>query len=160
MIKTAIYPGTFDPMTNGHLDLVTRAAKLFDQVILAISDSTRKCPLFDLSERVALSTQVIAHLANVTVIGFNELLVNFARRQKATILIRGLRIASDFEYEMQLTKMNRYLMPELESIFMMPSECWSFLSSTLVKDMALHGGDLNCFLPLPFAKEVRIRLCP
>lgn len=157
----AIYPGTFDPLTNGHLDLVTRAAKIFDQIVLAIAASTSKRPLFDLAERVALATQVTAYLPNVTVIGFNdELMTNFARQQQVTILIRGLRTVSDFEYEMQLAKMNRYLMPELESVFMMPTESWSYISSALVKEVALHGGAVDHFLPALIAKAVLARLHP
>ena len=121
MQKRAIYPGTFDPITNGHLDIVTRAACMFDHVILAIAASPSKKPLFDLSERVALAQQATAHLDNVEVMGFSDLMANFARTQQANILIRGLRAVADFEYEMQLAHMNRHLMPELESVFLMPS---------------------------------------
>lgn len=117
MEKRAIYPGTFDPMTNGHLDLVTRAASMFDHVILAIAASPSKKPMFTLEERVALATQVTAHLPNVEVLGFSELMAHFAQHQNAHILVRGLRAVSDFEYEMQLANMNRHLMPTLESVF-------------------------------------------
>ena len=133
MQKRAIYPGTFDPITNGHLDIVTRAACMFDQVILAIAASPSKKPMFDLSERVALAQQATAHLPNVEVMGFSDLMANFARAQQANILIRGLRAVADFEYEMQLAHMNRHLMPELESVFLMPSKDWSFISSSLVR---------------------------
>lgn len=160
MIMKAIYPGTFDPLTNGHLDLITRAAKIFDQLVLAIAANPSKQPLFDLAERVALVAQVTAYLPNVTVMGFSELMTNVARQQQATILVRGLRAVSDFEYEMQLAKMNRHLMPELESVFMMPAEAWSYISSTLVKEVALHGGVVDNFLPALIAKEVRARLHP
>lgn len=147
MQKRAIYPGTFDPITNGHLDIVTRAACMFDQVILAIAASPSKKPMFDLSERVALAQQATAHLPNVEVMGFSDLMANFARTQQANILIRGLRAVADFEYEMQLAHMNRHLMPELESVFLMPSKDWSFISSSLVKEVARHAGDVTHFLP-------------
>ena len=148
MSTKAIYPGTFDPITNGHLDIVTRAACMFDHVILAIAASPSKKPLFDLSERVALAQQATAHLDNVEVMGFSDLMANFARTQQANILIRGLRAVADFEYEMQLAHMNRHLMPELESVFLMPSKEWSFISSSLVKEVARHNGDVTHFLPV------------
>ena len=147
MSTKAIYPGTFDPMTNGHLDIVTRAALMFDQVILAIAASPSKKPMFSLDERVALATQVTSHLDNVEVIGFSDLMANFAKNQGANVLVRGLRAVSDFEYEMQLANMNRHLLPTLESVFMMPSKEWSFISSSLVKEVARHGGDITPFLP-------------
>ncbi|MFU2315366.1 pantetheine-phosphate adenylyltransferase [Rahnella sp. PCH160] len=147
MSTKAIYPGTFDPLTNGHLDIVTRAALMFDHVILAIAASPSKKPMFTLDERVALATQVTAHLKNVEVIGFSDLMANFAKAQGANVLVRGLRAVSDFEYEMQLANMNRHLLPTLESVFMMPSKEWSFISSSLVKEVARHGGDITPFLP-------------
>ncbi|WP_159282542.1 pantetheine-phosphate adenylyltransferase [Rahnella variigena] len=147
MSTKAIYPGTFDPMTNGHLDIVTRAALMFDHVILAIAASPGKKPMFPLDERVALATQVTSHLDNVEVIGFSDLMANFAKAQGANVLVRGLRAVSDFEYEMQLANMNRHLLPTLESVFMMPSKEWSFISSSLVKEVARHGGDITPFLP-------------
>lgn len=147
MQKRAIYPGTFDPITNGHIDIITRASKMFDRVILAIAASPSKKPMFDLNERVALAQQAIAHLDNVEVVGFSDLMVNFAHDRQATILIRGLRAVADFEYEMQLAHMNRHLMPELESVFLMPSKEWSFISSSLVKEVARHQGDVTDFLP-------------
>lgn len=147
MTTKAIYPGTFDPMTNGHLDIVTRAALMFDHVILAIAASPSKKPMFTLDERVALATQVTSHLNNVEVIGFSDLMANFAKTQGANVLVRGLRAVSDFEYEMQLANMNRHLLPTLESVFMMPSKEWSFISSSLVKEVARHGGDITPFLP-------------
>ena len=147
MSTKAIYPGTFDPMTNGHLDIVSRAALIFDHVILAIAASPSKKPMFTLEERVALATQVTSHLKNVEVIGFSDLMANFAKVQGANVLVRGLRAVSDFEYEMQLANMNRHLLPTLESVFMMPSKEWSFISSSLVKEVARHGGDITPFLP-------------
>lgn len=147
MSTKAIYPGTFDPITNGHIDIVTRAASMFDTVILAIAASPSKKPLFDLEERVALAKAATAHLPNVDVVGFSDLMANFVRAQQANILIRGLRAVADFEYEMQLAHMNRHLMPELESVFLMPSKEWSFISSSLVKEVARHAGDVTHFLP-------------
>ena len=147
MTTKAIYSGTFDPMANGQLDIVTRAALMFDHVILAIAASPSKKPMFTLDERVALATQVTSHLNNVEVIGFSDLMANFAKAQGANVLVRGLRAVSDFEYEMQLANMNRHLLPTLESVFMMPSKEWSFISSSLVKEVARHGGDITPFLP-------------
>ena len=136
MQKRAIYPGTFDPITNGHIDIVTH-------VILAIAASHSKKPMFTLEERVELAQQATAHLGNVEVVGFSDLMANFARNQHATVLIRGLRAVADFEYEMQLAHMNRHLMP----VFLMPSKEWSFISSSLVKEVARHQGDVTHFLP-------------
>ncbi|SFU11421.1 Phosphopantetheine adenylyltransferase [Kosakonia arachidis] len=147
MSTKAIYPGTFDPITNGHIDIVTRAAAMFTEVVLAIAASPGKKPMFSLDERVALAQSATAHLPNVTVVGFSDLMANFARAQQANILIRGLRAVADFEYEMQLAHMNRHLMPELESVFLMPSKEWSFISSSLVKEVARHQGDVAHFLP-------------
>lgn len=147
MTTKAIYPGTFDPITNGHIDIVTRAASMFDRVVMAIAASPSKKPMFTLEERVALAQQSTAHLGNVEVVGFSDLMANFARDQQANILIRGLRAVADFEYEMQLAHMNRHLMPTLESVFLMPSKEWSFISSTLVKEVARHAGDVTHFLP-------------
>ncbi|MGY3944328.1 pantetheine-phosphate adenylyltransferase [Aeromonas tecta] len=146
MTNKVIYPGTFDPITNGHTDLIERAAKLFDEVVVGVANSPSKKPLFDLAERVLLAQQVTAHLPNVKVVGFSGLLVDFARDQQANVLIRGLRAVSDFEYEFQLANMNRHLMPELESVFLTPSAENSFISSTLVKEVALHGGDIRQFV--------------
>lgn len=147
MSTRAIYPGTFDPITNGHLDIVTRGAMMFDTVILAIANSPHKKTMFSLDERVALAKKVTACLPNVEVVGFSDLMANFARAQRANVLVRGLRTAADFEYEMQLAHMNRHLMPELESVFLMPSKEWSFVSSSLVKEVARHHGDVTHFLP-------------
>lgn len=147
MTTKAIYPGTFDPITNGHVDIITRAACMFDKVIMAIAASPGKKPLFSLDERVDMARQATAHLTNVEVVGFSDLMANFARDQQANILIRGLRAVADFEYEMQLAQMNRHLMPDLESVFLMPSKEWSFISSSLVKEVARHHGDVTHFLP-------------
>lgn len=146
MSTKAIYPGTFDPITNGHIDIITRAAGMFDTLIIAIAASPSKKPMFTLEERVVLATEATAHLANIEVVGFSDLMANFARTHSANVLVRGLRAVADFEYEMQLAHMNRHLMPELESVFLMPSKEWSFISSTLVKEVARHHGDVTHFL--------------
>ncbi|ARJ41982.1 pantetheine-phosphate adenylyltransferase [Pantoea alhagi] len=147
MSTRAIYPGTFDPFTLGHLDILSRAALMFDHIILAIAASPGKKPLFSLEERVALAQQATAHLPNVEVTGFSDLMANFARDRQANVLVRGLRAVSDFEYEMQLAHMNRHLLPTLESVFLMPAEEYSFISSSLVKEVARHGGEVKAFLP-------------
>lgn len=158
MSTKAIYPGTFDPMTNGHLDIVTRAALMFDHIILAVAASPSKKPLFSLEERVALASKVVAHLPNVEVVGFSDLMANFARAQQANVLVRGLRAVSDFEYELQLAHMNRHLMPTLESVFLMPSEAYSFISSSLMKEVARHGGEVQAFLPAPVYEALKAKL--
>ncbi|WP_286234285.1 pantetheine-phosphate adenylyltransferase [Thalassotalea sediminis] len=148
----AIYPGTFDPVTNGHLDLIERASKLFSTVVVGVAASPSKQPMFNLDQRVALIQQVTSKLDNVTVVGFTGLLVNFAKEHQANVLIRGLRAVSDFEYEFQLANMNRRLSPELESIFLTPAEENSFISSSLVKEVAIHQGDVSDFVH-PAVKE-------
>jgi pantetheine-phosphate adenylyltransferase len=158
MSTKAIYPGTFDPITLGHLDIVTRAAQMFDHLVVAIAASPSKKPMFDLDERVELAQQVIAHLPNVEVVGFSDLMANFAREQQANVLVRGLRAVSDFEYEMQLAHMNRHLLPTLESVFLMPTEGFSFVSSSLVKEVARHGGDVTAFLPAPVHQALQAKL--
>lgn len=158
MSTKAIYPGTFDPLTNGHLDIVTRAARMFDHIVLAIAASPGKKPLFSLEERVALAEEVVMHLPNVEVLGFSELMANFARDQQANVLVRGLRAVSDFEYETQLANMNRHLLPELESVFLMPSGNYSFISSSLVKEVARHNGDVSAFLPPPVLTALLAKL--
>lgn len=145
-MKRVIYPGTFDPITNGHTDLVERAARLFDRVIVAIASSRRKGPLFSLEERVALVKQVLAHVDNVDVMGFDILLVDFAKQQKASGILRGLRAVSDFEYEFQLANMNRAIAPEVESLFLTPADNLSYISSTLVKEIGSLGGDVSKFV--------------
>lgn len=146
MSVVAVYPGTFDPITNGHSDLVQRAAGLFDRVIVAIAANPGKTPLFDLEQRVAMAKQVLSHFDNVEVCGFSDLLVDFALANNAKVILRGLRAVSDFEYEMQLASMNRHLETSLETVFMTPSEETSFISASLVKEIALHGGDVSKFV--------------
>lgn len=147
MINKAIYPGTFDPITRGHEDVVRRAARLFDEVVVAVAQSHGKKPLFDLDERVALAAEVLADCPNVRVVGFSGLLMQFAREEGARVVIRGLRAVSDFEYEFQLAGMNRHLYPEVETIFLTPSEQYMFISASLVREIAVLGGDISKFVP-------------
>lgn len=158
MHTRAIYPGTFDPVTNGHADLIERAAKLFKHVVIGIAANPSKKPRFTLEERVALLQVVTSHLDNVEVVGFSGLLVDFAKEQQASVLVRGLRAVSDFEYEFQLANMNRRLSSDLESVFLTPAEENSFISSTLVKEVAHHGGDVSQFVHPEVAKALMIRI--
>lgn len=146
MPVTAIYPGTFDPITNGHSDLVQRATKLFDRIIVAIAANPKKTPLFSLEERVELAQAVLVGMDNVEVCGFDSLLADFARRRGATVILRGLRAVSDFEYEFQLAGMNRRLAPGVETIFLTPAEKYTFISSSLVKEVASLGGEVSDFV--------------
>ncbi len=146
MSVVAVYPGTFDPVTNGHSDLVQRASKLFERVIVAIAANPGKAPLFDLDQRVAMAKAVFSGLDNVEVCGFSDLLVHFVRARKARVILRGLRAVSDFEFEMQLASMNRRLDNTVETVFMTPAEETSFISASLVKEIALHGGDVSQFV--------------
>ncbi|PFG45510.1 phosphopantetheine adenylyltransferase [Vibrio sp. ES.051] len=146
-MKKVIYPGTFDPITNGHLDIITRAANMFDEIIIAVAASPSKSTLFSLEERVSLVEKSTSHLSNVSALGFSGLLVDFARDQQANILVRGLRTTVDFEYEFGLTSMYRKLLPDVESVFLTPAEEFAFLSSTIVREVAIHGGDIKQFVP-------------
>ncbi len=146
-MRTVIYPGSFDPVTNGHLDVIERAAKLFDRVIVAVAANNSKHPHFTKDQRQAQITEAVAGLGNVEVDAFDGLLVDFAREQQAQAIIRGLRAVSDFEFEFQLALMNRKLEPNIETIFMMPRETYTFLSSKLVKEIAQLGGDVSAFVP-------------
>ena len=143
---TAIYPGTFDPITNGHADLLQRALKRFDRVIIAVAGSTGKSTCFPLDERVSLARTALAHLNHVEVVGFSGLLVKFAQDQGAGVILRGLRAVSDFEYEFQLASMNRKLAPDVETMFLTPDEGYSFISSSLVREIASLGGDVGPFV--------------
>ena len=154
MIK-AIYPGTFDPLTRGHEDLVRRAATLFDRIVLAIADSKAKRPFFAAQERIAMAREVLADVTNVEVFGFSGLLTNFVRDQGARVVLRGLRAVSDFEYEFQLAGMNRNLYPEMETLFLTPSEQHMFISATLVREIALLGGDVAEFVHPLVAKRLK-----
>lgn len=144
---TAIYPGTFDPITNGHLDLICRASKLFDHVIVAAATSLGKKPLFSLEERVEMISEVVREFDNVSVIGFDTLLVDCAKRHHASVIIRGLRAVSDFEYEFQLAGMNRRLSPEIETVFLTPAEQYEFISSSMIREIAQLKGDVSSFVP-------------
>jgi pantetheine-phosphate adenylyltransferase len=156
MIK-AVYPGTFDPLTRGHEDLVRRAAKLFDTIILAVADSKAKRPFFTLEERIEMAREVLADLKNVEVTGFSGLLTDFVRKQGARVVLRGLRAVSDFEYEFQLAGMNRNLYPDMETIFLTPSEQHMFISATLVREIANLGGDVSEFVHPLVAKRLKAR---
>ncbi len=146
MSVVAVYPGTFDPVTNGHSDLVQRASKLFDKVIVAIAANPSKTPLFNLDQRVDMVSRVLSDIPNVEVCGFSDLLVDFVRKKDANVILRGLRAVSDFEFEMQLASMNRRLDNSIETVFLTPAEETSFISASLVKEVALHGGDVSQFV--------------
>jgi len=142
----AVYPGTFDPLTRGHEELVRRASLLFKSIIVGVADSRAKRPFFTMSERVAMAREVLADLKNVQVVGFSGLLINFIREHRARVILRGLRALSDFEYEFQLAGMNRNLYPDVETVFLTPSEQHMFISATLVREIATLGGDVSKFV--------------
>lgn len=144
--STAVYPGTFDPITHGHTDLVTRAARVFGRVIVAIADSPHKAPFFTLEKRIELAQSQLGHLENIEIVGFHNLLVEFVQEREATVIIRGLRAVSDFEYEFQLASMNRHLNSKIETLFLTPDERYGFISSTLVKEVARLGGSVSEFV--------------
>jgi len=156
--RIAVYPGTFDPITNGHLDLIERGSRLFDRVIVAILGNPDKTPLFSVQERESLIKEAIASMSNVTVETFNGLLVEYVRSRGAHAIVRGLRAVSDFEYEFQMALMNRRLDQDVETIFMMPSEAYSYLSSRLVKEVASLGGDVSGLVPPHVARAITKRL--
>ena len=157
-MRTAIYPGSFDPMTNGHLDVVQRAAKLFDRVIVAVAKNEGKHPLFAQAERVALVKKAVAQLPNVEADSFDGLLVEYVAAKKARAIVRGLRAVSDFEFEFQLALMNRKLDENIETIFMMPKDTYTFLSSRIVKEIARLGGDVRQFVPPNVQKALKQKL--
>ena len=160
MKRTAVYPGTFDPVTNGHLDLVERASRQFDRLILAILRHDEKSPVFSLEERMELLREAAAPFPNVEVDAFHGLLVDYAQRVGAGTIVRGLRALSDFEYELQMAMMNRLLAPALETVFLMPSEAYAYLSSRLVREVARLGGDLTGLVPAEVVAALQRRLGP
>ncbi len=146
MKSSALYPGTFDPFTRGHEDIVRRAARIFEWVVVAVASHTTKTPAFAVEERVELARGTLAGIANVEVVGYTGLTVEFARERSLSIVVRGLRAVSDFEFEFQLANMSRHLLPEVETIFMVPTENFTFISSTLVREIASLGGDVSSFV--------------
>ena len=157
--RIAVYPGTFDPITNGHVDLVSRAAPLFERIIVGIAESPAKGPSFSMEERVGLARVALAGFRNVEVRGFAGLLAHFVREMDAGILLRGLRAVSDFEYEFQLASMNRHLIPEVETLFLTPAEQYSFISSSLVREIGRLGGDVSGFVHPAVQSALRARWC-
>ena len=155
MGKSALYPGTFDPITNGHADLIARCARLFDHVVVAVAESPTKKPLLPLDDRIALAREVLDELPNVEVTGYNALTVDFARSRKLDVIVRGLRTASDFEYEFQLAEMNRRLDESIETILMTPGAGFSAISATLVREIAAHEGDISPFVHPAVAARLR-----
>jgi pantetheine-phosphate adenylyltransferase len=157
---TAVYPGTFDPLTRGHEDLVRRASKLFDHVVVGVADSRSKRPFFSMEERVEIAREVLSHYPNVEVSGFTGLLKDFVRKHEAKIIVRGLRAVSDFEFEFQMAGMNRYLLPDVETIFLTPSDQYQFISGTIVREIAQLGGDVSKFVFPSVEKWLVDRLPP
>jgi len=155
---TAVYPGTFDPITNGHTDLIGRASTLFDEVVVAIAANPSKKPVFSLDERVEMAKIVTAHLNNVTIVGFDTLLVHFVRDRNAQVILRGLRAVSDFDYEFQLAGMNRRLDSNIETIFLTPAEKYAYISSSLVREISALGGDVSEFVHESVMAELALRL--
>ena len=157
-MRTAVYPGSFDPITNGHLDVIQRAAKLFDRVIVAVAKNESKNPFFSMSQRQELCAQAVAHLPNVSVDAFTGLLVEYVEKVHGDAVVRGLRAVSDFEFEFQLALMNRKLNERVETIFMMPKDTYTFISSRLVKEIARLGGDVSSFVPRVVQEALANRL--
>ena len=158
MRKVAIYPGSFDPITNGHLDVIQRAATMFDHVIIGVAHNVEKLPLFTTKERVELVRAAVKRLRNVSVAGFEGLLVEYARRKKANVVVRGLRAVSDFEFEFQMALMNRRLDPKVETIFLMPKDEYTFISSRLVKEIAWLGGNVSDFVPRDVQRSLQKKI--
>ena len=156
--RIAIYPGTFDPVTFGHLDVLERASRMFDKVIISVAKSSAKKTLFSIDERVRLIKSVSANLKNVSVESFDGLLVKYAKSKKAGAIIRGLRAISDFEYEFQMALTNRKIAPNIETVFLMPSEKYSFISSTLVREAAKYGADVSSFVPRAVTKKIKSKI--
>lgn len=157
--KIAIYPGSFDPVTYGHIDIIDRASKVFDKLIIAVAHNTEKVTLFTVQERLEMLKRATRHLKNIAIDDFNGLTVDYARNHKSKVIIRGIRMISDFEYEFQLALMNRNLSKNIETIFMMPSESSLYISSKLIKEAAALGADVKRFVPDFVAKEIEKRIC-
>ena len=156
-MTSVIYPGTFDPITNGHLDIIERSAVIFPSVLVAVANSPSKKPLFSLDERVELVRQSVAHLSNVEVFGFSDLLANVIKQHNISAIIRGVRTTTDFEYELQLAALNRLLTKGVDSLFFPPAEKWAFVSSTIVREIYLHGGDVAELVPVPVFNALKSR---
>ena len=156
-MTSVIYPGTFDPITNGHLDVIERSAVIFPRVLVAVANSPSKKPLFSLDERVELVRQSVAHLSNVEVFGFSDLLANVIKQHNISAIIRGVRTTTDFEYELQLAALNRLLTKGVDSLFFPPAEKWAFVSSTIVREIYLHGGDVAELVPVPVLNVLKAR---
>ena len=156
-MTSVIYPGTFDPITNGHLDIIERSAVIFPRVLVAVANSPSKKPLFSLDERVELVRQSVAHLSNVEVLGFYDLLANVIKQHNISAIIRGVRTTTDFEYELQLAALNRLLTKGVDSLFFPPAEKWAFVSSTIVREIYLHGGDVAELVPVPVLNALKAR---
>lgn len=153
-MRIGIYPGTFDPITNGHIDIIKRSINLFDKVIVAVTSNPSKSPLFGMNERIEMIRSSVKDMKNVEVDGFNDLLVNYALKKNATAIIRGLRATSDFEFEFQMALVNRKLSKELVTVFLMPNEKYTYLNSTIVKEVASFDGDVSCFVPAEVNKRL------
>lgn len=153
-MRIAVYPGTFDPITFGHIDLIERASRIFDQVIVAIAANPNKKPLFSLKERQNLAAESLTHYKNVKIEGFDSLLLDFVKKENARVILRGLRAVADFDYEFQLASMNRFLNPDIESLFLMPAEKYMYISASLVREIALLKGDVKGFVPEHVAKAL------
>lgn len=156
-MTSVIYPGTFDPITNGHLDIIERSAVIFPRILVAVANSPSKKPLFSLDERVELVRQSVAHLSNVEVFGFSDLLANVIKQHNISAIIRGVRTTTDFEYELQLAALNRLLTKGVDSLFFPPAEKWAFVSSTIVREIYLHGGDVAELVPVPVFNALKAR---
>lgn len=158
MKNTAVYPGTFDPITFGHIDLIERASRIFETVIVAVAANKNKKPCFNLNERIDYASHVLKKYSNVKVLGFEMLLIDFMRQHNANIILRGMRVVSDFDYEFQLAGMNRHLAPDIESLFLMPAENFTYISSSFVREIAFLGGDVSQFVPDIIANALKQKM--